>query len=135
VKHNHVTRDIKPEGECPACDKARLKLELEDMGNDLEVLGEMYRDQESKLKKYKAALEEKRNEYIAKVEKYRYYQFNVKAGDVIQCGDEEYRLVGFKELSTDPIVNAKLKSGKWSKREQQLHLYDWETKDIIKWSL
>lgn len=29
MEHNHVTRDIKPLGECPACDKTRDVLTLE----------------------------------------------------------------------------------------------------------
>ena len=135
MKHNHLTRDIKPSGECPACDKTRLKMEIETLQTDIKVIKEIYDDQENKLKEIKNNLEEKRGELVVRVEKYRHYQYNVKPGDIIQCGDEEYRLVRFKELSTDPIVNAKLKSGKWSKREQQLHCYDWETKDLIKWTL
>lgn len=29
VSHNHVTRDVKPEGECPSCDETRRRMRFE----------------------------------------------------------------------------------------------------------
>lgn len=73
--------------------------------------------------------------FSEKVKAYYELLMNVKKGDIIECDGEKFRFVRFAELSKDPIVNEKLKSGKWGKRERQLWAYDWEKKETMKWSI
>ena len=74
------------------------------------------------------ALTEQFNEAVDKV--YR-EKFNVDTGDIIKSDGEEYRFVKFN--NSTPIVNRKLKSGKWSKVEQELWMYDFKTESCHSW--
>lgn len=66
-----------------------------------------------------------------------YYQerYKVKAGDIVVCDGEQYKFVKFASLSTDPMVNRKLASGRWATKVQQIWAYDWDEKKIIGWGL
>lgn len=42
MSHNHVTRDIKPKGQCPACDEYHAKVEAPPETYALEINAEGY---------------------------------------------------------------------------------------------
>lgn len=58
-------------------------------------------------------------------------KYGVDRGDIIMCDGEEFRFLRFDGLSNTPVVNYKLKSKKWSRKEQVLWMYDWKTKETI----
>lgn len=78
------------------------------------------------LKKIQEELDQKDEEFKEAHTEYLCEKYNLKVGDVIECDGDEYQFVRFN--FTNPIVHHKLKNGKWSKREMELHMYDFDKK-------
>jgi len=110
---------------------SELKLKARQIQSDLKKLRKEISDAElqlSLLNIREKAMVEQFNEAVDKVYREKY---SIEAGDTLIADGEEYRFVRFN--NSTPIVNRKLKSGKWSKVEQELWMYDFKTKSCQSW--
>ena len=69
--------------------------------------------------------------FEASVHKLYKERHQIQAGDIMVCDEEQYKFVRFDGLSESPIVNYKLLSCKWSKKEWTLFMYDWKTQSTM----
>jgi hypothetical protein len=110
---------------------SEIKMEARKIRHSLKALRKEIDDAElqlSMLNIREKAMTEQFNDAVDKVYQKKY---GVKAGDIIKSDGEDFRFVRFD--SSTPIVNRKLKCGKFSIVEQKLWMYDFKTKSCHNW--
>lgn len=111
--------------------KNRLTEAQEEFARAFSRLAELQEHRDNILKDLNKKIKNK-EEICKKLASFYYGEkFGVKSGDIIKCGNKDFRFVRFKGLGAMPIVNKKTKNGKWSKKETKLDLYDWDTRDTF----